>query len=103
MLSSLLQIFLGIVLWMSALASLVFGLVGLVRGLRWAYAVGVLCGFVFSIGGIFSIGLYTLLWPVVILGQLLAEGRRKAIRLLAAAISLALWLLLLAHVHLPPF
>lgn len=88
----------AVALWLMGLASLGFGIAGLVRGSPWAYAIAVLCGLVFSIAAGFSIGFYTLLWPMFILGQFLTKGRRRLIRLITGAISCVGWVVLLAAV-----
>ncbi|MDA8344847.1 MAG: hypothetical protein M0Z66_05110 [Thermaerobacter sp.] len=88
----------AIVLWLMGLASLGLGIVGLVRGLPWAYVMAVILGLVFSIAAGFSIGFYTLLWPLFILGQLLSKGHSTRIRLITGAVSCVAWIVLLASI-----
>ena len=89
----------AVVLWLMGLASIGLGIVGLVRGFTWAYVIAVALGLAFSYAGVLSIGLYTLLWPVFILGQLLSKGRSIRIRLVAGAVSCVVWIVLLASMR----
>lgn len=75
----------------AAAASVVFGVMGLIERRRLALAVAVGCGLGFSFATGFSIDFWALLWPTVLLGQLVMGASRPAYRWIALGAAGPAW------------